>query len=208
MLTPDLYAQFDWVAAKTMKLFISLIFLLLSFVIARKSYRLGLDAFQFCNDTDLPFADPLPFEFHVKLYNGTKGYTLMGGNVTIEKDIMARDYRGTFSAGIRVGSGINWILKINDFNCNSFVIKALLGGCGVPIKGCVVKKGIYQLKDIDVDTIENAFFATGAPSRVYGNYVVKIVLYSKTRTIACWRLIMNVSPIQKQRGLSKGMLRV
>lgn len=161
-----------------------------------KQYRASLISLEACKDPELPYASPMPFQLILEVFNSSKGFSLLRGNLTAPRDLPAQNLRGTFAYGTETPTGIKWRATMKDLACNSFVAKAIVVSYGIPIKGCFLKKGVYVFKDIDVDAIDTAFLA--APVRTYGLYVTRGTIVSKKETLGCWVCHVKVSPLKKQ----------
>lgn len=158
-----------------------------------KQYRISLVKIEDCKDPELPFARLLPFKLVLEVFNSTKGYKLIRGNLTVPKDISAQDKSASFSYGTVTAAGIKWKYTIKNLRCSDFLIKANIGKLGIPFKGCVMKKGEYSFKDIDIDAIDSVIL--GAPARVYGMFVSKTMIDSKNETLVCWVCHLKVTPL-------------
>lgn len=159
-----------------------------------KQYKVLLTSHEICKDPALPYANQLPFQLILDIYS-SKGSTLLRGNLTALKDIPGRDLRGTFSYGAETPIGVKWILTMKDLNCNSVVTKAIIGSFGLPINGCMLKKGLYIFKDVDVDAMDSAF--TVAPARTYGLYVTRGSIINRNETLVCWVCHIKITPLRK-----------
>lgn len=152
-----------------------------------KNHKITFQTLNLCKNLDLPLVTPLPYDLQIELYNNTQGINLIRGQIKFPRDLSARSLRGTFAYGIDTSSGTKWLMRIKDFDCNSFVVKAILRGFGVPIKGCMVKKGVYKIKEVDPNAIESDLFPTGGTAMPRGKYTARLIINSKNETFGCWQ---------------------
>lgn len=100
-----------------MKLVFILIFLhiIIYHVCICKQYRISLVKIEDCKDPELPYARLLPFKLVLEVFNSTKGYRLIRGNLTVPKDISAQDKSASFSYGKVTSAGIKWKYTLQRF---------------------------------------------------------------------------------------------
>lgn len=160
-----------------------------------KSYRVNIISVNSCPNLhylQLPFIKPVPYKLNIEL-NTIKGHSIIRGNLSVEKDIPGFDKEITILTGKKTTNGIKWLYSLKNLKCTNVMVKNAFEIVGVPITGCKLKKGTYFVKDVDVDAIDSAFTTM---SRLFGEYVCKISIYSKNNTFACMQSQFKISPVK------------
>lgn len=117
---------------------------------------------------------------------------MIRGNLTVLGNTTG--IMGRLSYGIQYGKTIRWKYALNKINCHSLfssVLRGLKNSIPMNSKTCTIKKGTYQIMDLDVTKLDTTLYII--PQMGYGLATWLFMIYTTHGANVCYEIKILVT---------------